>query len=60
MLCGSLGEGSLVENGYTCMYGWVPLPLTETGTALFVNQLCPNTKHKIKKKEFTLNATQRH
>ena len=38
-------EGSLEENGYMYTYGWIPLLWPpKTITALFVNQLHPNTK----------------
>ena len=37
-------EGSLRENGYMCMYGWVPCCSSETITTLFVIQQYSNTK----------------
>ena len=36
-------EGSLGENGYMCMYGWVPVLFTWNFHNI-VNQLYPNTK----------------
>ena len=40
-------EGSLTENGYMCMYGWVPCCSSETITTLFVHWLYFNTKEKV-------------
>ena len=42
-------EGSLGENGYTCMYGWVPLLFT-CNYHNIVNQLYPIQKKKELKK----------
>ena len=46
-----LWECGLGENGYLCMYSWIPLPLPETVTTLFIGceselvaQWCPTLK----------------
>ena len=43
--------GSLGENGYMYMYGWVPLLFTWNYHNI-VNQLYPNTKQKVQKKKY--------
>ena len=43
------GEGTLRENGYKYMYGWVP-PMFTWNYHNTVNWLCSNTKQKLKKR----------
>ena len=50
MLCGSV-EGSLGENGYMYMYGWVPSRSPEAITVLLICYTpIENKKFKLKKK----------
>ena len=49
VMCQLGWEGSLGENGYMYMYGWVPSP--ETIMTQFSNWLYPNTKAKIRRKK---------
>ena len=52
MLCGSV-EGSLGENGYMYMYGWVPSRSPEAITVLLICYTpIENKKFKLKKKEY--------
>ena len=51
VLCGSLdGKGICGENGYMYMYDWVPSLFT-WNYGNIVNQLCPNTDKKFKRKK---------
>ena len=49
-VCGSLEEASLGENGYMYVYDWVPVLFTWNWHNI-VNQLYPQTKEKVFKKE---------